>query len=137
VLVGAGGIPHAQLVELAEKYFANLPAEPQDYSHKSLAAKQKQTPDFVGSEVRVRDDTLGTANIAIAVEGVSWSDPDYFTALVTQAIIGNWDRAMGNSDYLGSKLSHFVSKHGLANSFMSFSTSYSDTGYAIPKCISI
>ncbi|KAI1546091.1 mitochondrial-processing peptidase subunit beta [Pyrenophora tritici-repentis] len=94
VLVGAGGIPHEQLVELAEKYFANLPAEPQDYSAKSLAAEQKQKPDFIGSEVRLRDDTMGTANIAIAVEGVSWSDPDYFTALVTQAIVAT--RTLGN-----------------------------------------
>jgi len=127
VLVGAGGIPHEQLVDLAEKYFANL-SEPQDYSSKSAAAEQKAKPDFIGSEVRLRDDTMGTANIAIAVEGVSWSDPDYFTALVTQAIVGNWDRAMGTSDYLGSKLSNFVSQNALANSFMSFSTSYSDTG---------
>jgi processing peptidase subunit beta len=35
---------------------------------------------------------------------------------------------MGNSAYLGSKLSAFVSQNNLANSFMSFSTSYSDTG---------
>ena len=128
VLVSAGGIPHEQLVDLAEKYFASLPAEPVDYSSKGAVAEQKQTPDFIGSEVRLRDDTMGTANIAIAVEGVSWSDPDYFTALVTQAIVGNWDRAMGNSAYLGSRLSSFVSQHNLANSFMSFSTSYSDTG---------
>ena len=71
---------------------------------------------------------MPTANIAIAVEGVSWKDDDYFTALVTQAIVGNWDRAMGNSPYLGSKLSTFIHEHKLANSFMSFSTSYSDTG---------
>ncbi|KAF2128039.1 hypothetical protein P153DRAFT_367939 [Dothidotthia symphoricarpi CBS 119687] len=128
VLVGAGGVPHQQLVDLAEKYFASLPSEPQDYSAKSIAAEQKKKPDFIGSEVRLRDDTMGTANIAIAVEGVSWSDPDYFTALVTQAIVGNWDRAMGTSAYLGSKLSNFVSQNNLANSFMSFSTSYSDTG---------
>ncbi|KAF1831311.1 hypothetical protein BDW02DRAFT_572154 [Decorospora gaudefroyi] len=128
VLVGAGGIPHEQLVDLAEKYFASLPSEPHDYSSKSIAAEQKARPDFVGSEVRLRDDTMGTANIAIAVEGVSWSDPDYFTALVTQAIVGNWDRTMGTSDYLGSKLSNFISQNALANSFMSFSTSYSDTG---------
>jgi len=129
VLVGAGGIPHAQLVELAEKHFAGLPSEHQDYSSKSAVAEQKQIPDFIGSEVRLRDDTMGTANIAIAVEGVSWNDPDYFTALVTQAIVGNWDRSMGQSAYLGSKLSNFISQNGLANSFMSFSTSYSDTGY--------
>ncbi|KAF2731616.1 hypothetical protein EJ04DRAFT_554627 [Polyplosphaeria fusca] len=128
VLVGSGGVPHQQLVELAEKYFASLPSEPPNYSAKAISEAQKLTPDFIGSEIRVRDDTMPTANIAIAVEGVSWKDDDYFTALVTQAIIGNWDRAMGNSPYLGSKLSTFVSQHGIANSFMSFSTSYSDTG---------
>jgi mitochondrial-processing peptidase subunit beta len=123
VLVGSGGIPHQQLVELAEKYFAGVPAAPSNFN--SVA---KAVPDFVGSEVRMRDDTMATAHIAIAVEGVGWNDPDYFTALVTQAIVGNWDRAMGHSPYLGSKLSTFVHQHNLANSFMSFSTSYSDTG---------
>lgn len=124
VLVGAGGVPHEQLVELAEKHFAGLPTG----SASAVAATQKRKPEFVGSEVRIRDDTIPTANIAIAVEGVSWKDDDYFTALVTQAIVGNWDKAMGNAPHMGSKLSGFVHKNDLANSFMSFSTSYSDTG---------
>ena len=128
VLVGAGGIPHQQLVELAEKHFSGLPREPPSTAAIESANAQKARPDFIGSEVRIRDDNMHTANIAIAVEGVSWKDDDYFTALVTQAIVGNWDRAMGNSPYLGSKLSSFVHEHKLANSFMSFSTSYSDTG---------
>jgi len=128
VLVGAGGVPHQQLVDLAEKYFSGLPTEPPSSASRNAIAEQRRKPDFIGSEVRIRDDTVPTAHIAIAVEGVSWKDDDYFTALVTQAIVGNWDRAMGNSPYLGSKLSHFVHEHKLANSFMSFSTSYSDTG---------
>ncbi|KAF2857680.1 mitochondrial processing peptidase subunit, partial [Piedraia hortae CBS 480.64] len=128
VLVGAGGVPHAQLVELAEKYFSKLPATNPDAQTGSFHRGQSSKPDFVGSEVRMRDDTMPAAHIAIAVEGVSWKDDDYMTALVTQAIVGNWDRAMGNSPYLGSKLSRFVHEHKLANSFMSFSTSYSDTG---------
>ncbi len=128
VLVGAGGVPHEQLVDLAVKYFSKLPTEPPTSAMAAISNIQKARPDFVGSEVRVRDDTMPTANIAIAVEGVSWNDDDYFTALVTQAIVGNWDRAMGASPYLGSKLSTFIHNNGLANSFMSFSTSYSDTG---------
>lgn len=128
VLVGAGGIPHEELVKLAEKHFSDLKPAPSTPHAQSIAAEQKRKPDFVGSEIRVRDDTIPTANIAIAVEGVSWKDDDYFVALVTQAIIGNWDRAMGNSPYLGSRLSTFVNANNLANSFMSFSTSYSDTG---------
>lgn len=125
VLVSAGGVPHEQVVELTEKYFSNI--KPSD-TPVCLGSPRSSRPDFVGSEVRMRDDTLPTAHIAIAVEGVSWKDPDYFTALVAQAIIGNWDRTMGNAPHLGSKLSSFVHKYQLANSFMSFSTSYSDTG---------
>lgn len=129
VLVGSGGVPHDELVKLAEQHFAGLPTAPPTASAALIAAQQKAKPDFVGSEVRIRDDTMPTANIAIAVEGVSWKDDDYFTALVAQAIIGNWDRTMGNSAYLGNKLGAFVHENHLANSFMSFSTSYSDTGY--------
>ncbi|KAF2169391.1 hypothetical protein M409DRAFT_52640 [Zasmidium cellare ATCC 36951] len=128
VLVGAGGVPHDQLVQLAEKYFSGIPAYNPNAQDNAYVRGLDSKPDFIGSEVRIRDDTMPTANIAIAVEGVSWKDDDYFTALVTQAIVGNWDRSMGNSPYLGSKLSTFIHDHKLANSFMSFSTSYSDTG---------
>ena len=128
VLVGSGGVPHDQLVQLAEKYFSFMPAYNPNAQNAAANRGLVTKPDFVGSEVRIRDDTMPTANIAIAVEGVSWKDDDYFTALVTQAIVGNWDRAMGNSPYLGSKLSTFIHENKLANSFMSFSTSYSDTG---------
>jgi len=127
VLVGAGGIPHETLVALAEKHFSGVKPSENPVTPGSARGPK---PEFIGSEVRLRDDTIPTAHIAIAVEGVSWKDPQYFTALVAQAIIGNWDRAMGNAPHLGSKLSSFVHKHQLANSFMSFSTSYSDTGYS-------
>jgi processing peptidase subunit beta len=125
VLVGAGGVPHEKLVEMADKYFDKLPTSGPANSAYLLS---KQKPDFIGSDVRIRDDTIPTANIAIAVEGVSWNDDDYFTALVTQAIVGNYDKALGNAPHQGSKLSAFVHKNDLATSFMSFSTSYSDTG---------
>ncbi|KAH8699017.1 putative mitochondrial processing peptidase beta subunit [Talaromyces proteolyticus] len=128
VLVGAGGIEHDALVKLAEQHFGALPVAPPTSSSAVIAAEQKRKPEFIGSEVRIRDDTIPTAHIALAVEGVSWSDDLYFTGLVAQAIVGNWDRTMGNSTYLGGKLSNYVAHHNLANSFMSFSTSYSDTG---------
>ncbi|CCJ29609.1 unnamed protein product [Pneumocystis jirovecii] len=125
VLVGAGGVSHEQLVELAEKYFSNLPTSPNPVN---IGSSRGAAPKFVGSEVRIRDDTSPTANIAIAVEGVSWKHPDYWIMLVMQAIVGNWDRTLGSASHLSSKLSGVVSKYSLANSFMSFSTSYSDTG---------
>ncbi|KAI1378577.1 mitochondrial-processing peptidase subunit beta [Hypoxylon crocopeplum] len=125
VLVGAGGVPHEKLVELAEKNFSGLPMTS---PHNEAYLLSKRKPSFIGSEVRIRDDTIPAAHIALAVEGVSWNDEDYFTALVTQAIVGNYDKAMGSAPHQGSKLSTFVHHNELANSFMSFSTSYSDTG---------
>ncbi|TFL02714.1 mitochondrial processing peptidase beta subunit [Pterulicium gracile] len=125
VLVGAGGIEHEELVRLAEKNFSSLPVSASPLAFGRVAGPK---PTFVGSEVRIDDDSSPTANVAIAVEGVSWSSPDYFPMMVMQTIFGNWDRSLGSSPLLSSRLSHIVSSHGLANSFMSFSTTYSDTG---------
>jgi processing peptidase subunit beta len=125
VLVGTGGVEHQELVQLAEKHFSSLPVSPNPIP---LGRLSHSKTSFVGSEVRIRDDDTPTANIAIAVEGVGWSSPDYFPMLVMQSIFGNWDRSLGASPLLSSRLSNIISSNNLANSFMSFSTSYSDTG---------
>lgn len=125
VLVGTGGVEHNELVKLAEKHFSSLPVSTNPIPLGRLAHGKTE---FIGSEVRIRDDTLPTAHIAIAVQGVGWSSPDYFPMLVMQSIMGNWDRSLGAATLLSSRLSHIVSANNLANSFMSFSTSYADTG---------
>lgn len=125
VLVGTGGVEHAELVKLAEQHFASLPVSSNPIP---LGRGTHPKTSFVGSEVRVRDDTMDTANIAIAVEGVGWRSPDYFPMLVLQSVFGNWDRSLGASPLLSSRLSHIISSNNLANSYLSFSTSYSDTG---------
>lgn len=125
VLVGTGGVDHSSLVDLASTHFGSLPVSANPIP---LGAPTGPKTSFIGSEVRVRDDTMSTANIAIAVEGVGWNSPDYYPMLVMQSIFGNWDRSLGASSLLSSRLSHVISSNNLANSFMSFSTSYSDTG---------
>ncbi|KAJ1961705.1 Mitochondrial-processing peptidase subunit beta [Dispira parvispora] len=123
VLVGAGAVQHEQLVELADKHFGKLQTTASGANPESL-----KTPNFVGSEVLIRNDDMDTAHIALAVEGVGWSDPDYFTMLLMQAIVGNWDRSLGASFNSSSRLSQVVGPRQIANSYMSFNTSYSDTG---------
>jgi processing peptidase subunit beta len=125
VLVGTGGVDHSSLVDLAKSHFGDLPVSS---SPLPLGASTSPKSDFIGAEVRVRDDTMSTCNIAIAVEGVGWNSPDYYPMLVMQSIFGNWDRSLGSQGLLSSRLSHIISENNLANSFMSFSTSYSDTG---------
>ncbi|KAH9467298.1 hypothetical protein MJO28_000129 [Puccinia striiformis f. sp. tritici] len=126
VLVGAGGLEHEALVELASKNLGNLPTSSTPIP---LGGRGQIKPTgFTGSEVRIRDDTMDTINLAIAVEGVGWNSPDLFPMLVMQSIFGNWDRSLGSSPLMSSRLSHQLSSNNLVNSFLSFSTSYSDTG---------
>ncbi|KAJ2221428.1 Mitochondrial-processing peptidase subunit beta, partial [Coemansia sp. RSA 520] len=125
VLVGAGGVKHEDLVKLAEKHFGALKTGEQPVA---LATHKDAPPRFWGSDLRVRNDDIPQAHIALAVQGVGWTDPDYFSMLTLQSLIGNWDRSLGAPNNVSSRLSQIVSKNGLANSFMSFNTSYHDTG---------
>lgn len=90
VLVGTGGVEHASLVDLASQHFGQLPTSQSPIKLGESSSKTK--PDFIGAEVRVRDDTMPTCNVAIAVEGVGWNSPDYYPMLVAQSIMGNWVR---------------------------------------------
>jgi processing peptidase subunit beta len=121
VLAAAGAVDHAQLVELAEKHFGGL-------SSGKGVSKPFGKADFIGSEALIRYDEMPTAHIAMAVEGVSWTSPDYWPLLVAQSIVGTWDRSLGSAGNVSSRLAQVLGKYGLANSFMSFNTSYSDTG---------
>ncbi|CAM9018107.1 hypothetical protein WICANDRAFT_28604 [Wickerhamomyces anomalus NRRL Y-366-8] len=131
VLVGAGSVNHEQLVKFAGQYFNHLVPSP---SKLPLGSPRGEIPVFHGNEIKIQDDSIPNTHLAIAVEGVSWSGADYFTALVTQSIVGNWDRSLGTGSNSPSQLALAVANgvngngEPLANSYMSFSTSYSDTG---------
>lgn len=120
VLVGSGDIDHDTLVRLAEQNFGSLQSAP-------AAAAQKK-PIFTGSEIRLRDDALPQARIALAVEGAPYLSEDYFNLLVMQAVIGSWDKTLGAAANLSSKLSTIVNNHHLANSFTAFTKGHKDTG---------
>lgn len=122
VLVGAGKVDHEEMIKLGEKYFASLPAP------NTLYTGNRDKPNFVGSEIRLRDDDMKQAHIALAVEGVSWSSPDYFEMLILGNIVGQWDRALGSASSSSFKLAREIHEDGIANSYMAFNTSYSDTG---------
>lgn len=126
VLAGAGAVDHEDLVKQAQKYFGHIE---KSASPVPLGSPRGALPVFNRGERFIKENSLPTTHIAIALEGVSWSAPDYFIALATQAIVGNWDRAIGAGTNSPSPLAVAASNNGtLANSYMSFSTSYADTG---------
>merc|ERR1711976_794070 len=83
---------------------------------------------FTGSEIRVRDDTMPVAHIAIAVEGCGWENGDNIPLMVANTLIGSWDRSHGGGANLASRLASYSAQGNLCHSFQSFNTCYTDTG---------
>ncbi|KAF9584407.1 hypothetical protein BGW38_006584 [Lunasporangiospora selenospora] len=125
VLVGAGNVDHDALVALAEKHFNQISASVEPTG---LGKSNKFAPSFIGSEVRLQDDTMEQAHIVLAVEGCSRSSPDHYTLEVMKTIIGSWDRSLGAAAHTSSRLAAIVNDNKFANSFVSFNKAYTDTG---------
>ncbi|XP_037745127.1 mitochondrial-processing peptidase subunit beta isoform X1 [Chelonia mydas] len=122
VLAAAGGVSHDELLDLANYHFGNLPST-QEGGMPALPPCR-----FTGSEIRIRDDKMPLAHIAIAVEAVGWSHPDTIPLMVANTLIGNWDRSFGGGVNLSSKLAQITCHGNLCHSFQSFNTCYTDTG---------
>ncbi|KAK2724369.1 mitochondrial-processing peptidase subunit beta-like isoform X2 [Artemia franciscana] len=122
VLAGAGGIKHEDLVKLAEEHLGRIENKYEGPVPQVTACR------YTGSEIRVRDDDMPYAHIAIAVEGAGWTNPDNIPLMVANTIIGAWDRSMGAGNNMASKLAEYSAKIGLCHSFQSFNTCYKDTG---------
>lgn len=62
---------------------------------KSCPVGPTKKPRLLLLQIRVRDDKMPLAHIAIAVEAVGWSHPDTIPLMVANTLIGNWDRSFG------------------------------------------
>lgn len=78
--------------------------------------------------MRVRDDAMPLAHVAIAVEGAGWESADNIPLMVANTLIGAWDRSQGGALSNSSKLAVACAHDNLAHSFQSFNTCYKDTG---------
>lgn len=125
VLAGAGGVKHDELVKLAQQHFGSVKT---DYDAKVPPVELPCR--FTGSEVRVRDDDMPYAHVAIAVESCGWADPDNIPLMVANTLIGNWDRSHGGGTNVSSRLAAECASDpdNPCHSFQSFNTCYKDTG---------
>ncbi|XP_076244516.1 ubiquinol-cytochrome c reductase core protein 1 [Calliopsis andreniformis] len=123
VLAGAGGVDHNTLVELANKHFGQMKGP--DYDEIPMLDVPCR---YTGSEIRVRDDTIPLAHIAIAVEGAGWAEADNIPLMVANTLMGAWDRSQGGGASSASHLAQAASIAKLCHSYQSFNTCYKDTG---------
>jgi len=119
VLAGAGGVNHEELAALADKHF------------KKTVSNEVGFPEYcryTGCEMRVREDSMPAAHIALAVKSCGWSDPDCLPLMIATNIIGQWDRTSGSGSSTGVGLAQHCAEYNLLHSYMSFHTCYRDTG---------
>lgn len=72
---------------------------------------------FTGSEVRIQDDEMPHAHVAVAVEGAGWPNPDNIPLMITNTLIGTWDRSVGSGSGMAGQLAMECSRGNLCNSF--------------------
>jgi len=123
VLAGAGGVNHDELVQIANKHLSGITNKYVDAEIPLL-----QPCRFTGSEIKVRDDSMPLAHIAIAVEGCGWENPDSLPLMVANTLIGSWDHSHGGGANSASFLAREAAAENLCHSFQSFNTCYKDTG---------
>lgn len=120
VIVGTGNIKHEDLVNHIESKNLSL--------QNGTKPVLKKKSSFLGSEVRLRDDTLPKAWISLAVEGESVTSPQYFVAKLAAQIFGSYNAFEPASRLQGIKLLDNIQEYQLCDSFNHFSLSYKDSG---------
>ena len=110
VLSASGRIDHDQLVEAAEKAFAELPPPMEALTQGAV---------YRGGDFREERD-LEQVHVVVGFDGVAYDDPDYYTASVLSTLLGG-----GMSSRLFQEVRE---KRGLVYSIYSFASSYSDGG---------
>lgn len=127
VLAAAGGVDHDALVKAAEKYWHN--------GAKLSGSRQLPQPPrgrFTGNEKRLVNNDMQLAHVSLAVEGCSWTDPDFFALKVANVLVGDWNRMeISPKAPLAQQLSKFEGCHR----YMSPITCYVDTGLWGTYCI--
>jgi len=84
---------------------------------------------FSGSDVRDYNDDMELGHFALAFEGLKWTDPDVFTLMLCQSLLGTYDHKKAASDLSSAKLASDLAKMDTGLQLMQpFCTCYNDTG---------
>lgn len=126
VLAAAGDVQHDEMVKLAEDKFGGMPADTSGVTSHDLVAKKPAY--LVGSDVRIRNDDMPIAHMAIAFESCGWAHPDAVTFMVMQSLMGTYDRNSTTGDFSSYRIAKRMSGVPCVRSVSAFNTTYTDTG---------
>eukprot|EP01108_Squamamoeba_japonica_P004037 TRINITY_DN3226_c0_g1_i2.p1 TRINITY_DN3226_c0_g1~~TRINITY_DN3226_c0_g1_i2.p1 ORF type:complete len:465 (-),score=319.27 TRINITY_DN3226_c0_g1_i2:51-1445(-) len=132
-LCSAGGVSHEALVAAGAGAFGQLAAGP--------PAPKRVQPPFTGAEIRLRDDAMPLAHVAVAYEAAGWRSPDFYAFQVLLALVGHWSRTAPAAQNSSTRLAELIAADRTAHSFSAFHTPYNESGLfgvhfvAEPACV--
>lgn len=86
VFAASGAVEHDHVTDLVDAHFGNVPIAPPD------RLTFEDAPSlFTGADVRDYNDDMETAHFALSFEGLKWTDPDIFTLMLCQSLLGTYD----------------------------------------------
>ncbi|OTF82589.1 Insulinase-like protein [Euroglyphus maynei] len=122
IVAASGPINHDQICKDAEKHMKNVTNIFEKNMIPSLTANR-----YTGSDIRVRDDSMPCAHVAIAVQGPGYADPDFIAMDVAASLMGRWDLTHGGGINVSCYMGMVSNMDHLAQSFQSFNLKYKDT----------
>ena len=123
VLAASGGVDHDQVVDLAGEYFGNVPTvAPPGYTFEDQASL------FCGADVRDFKEDMPSAHFALSFEGLKWTDPDIYTLMLCQSLLGTYDAKNSGAAHATAPMVSQLAKYRVAQAVQPFCTCYNDTG---------
>lgn len=124
VFVGTGAVDHDALCKEVEAKFASLPMSPPEGVKVDSGGK----PHFVGSDIRMREDDMEEAHIALAFESLPWNHADALVLTTMVSLLGVWEKSMSMGRDSAGKLARVFAADNIGSKVMPFNTPYNDTG---------
>jgi len=123
VLAASGAVDHDELISLSGEYFGGVPTTaPAGYTFDYEASL------FSGSDVRDYNDEMELGHFAMAFEGLCWTDPDVFSLMLCQSLLGTYDRKNLATQFTAAPLAKNIAQMNYVHSMQPFCTCYNDTG---------
>lgn len=85
IVVAGAGMPHAVLVELADRFFGDMYAAPQEPLFEQLG---KERARYTGGELYLPAPELDFTHVHVAYEGLAIHDPDIYALATLQMLLG-------------------------------------------------
>jgi len=117
VIVGTGAVKHEQLEQLASSI--NLP---------NVHVKPYSRVDYVGSEIRIRDDTSHDVRVTFSWEAVGRSHPDFWNFVLLKVLVGQWQNDSLTATFSSSRWAESIALNKTVSTYQSHYKPYNATG---------